>query len=102
MSDDGAERTTPAAGRFVEVDDTRTFLVFGVFMETMVGMALGKDPRALVRLDLKGKWNHGAEDKPVLILNPVLARELAGLLTEGADAADGDLARYLRTGKAAP
>lgn len=102
MSDDQAPRTTPSAGRFVEVDDSRTFLVFGVFMEAMVGMALGSDPRALVRLDLTGKWNHGGEDKPVLILTPDLARELVGLLAEGAEAADADLAQWLRTGRVTP
>ncbi len=95
-----AERTTPAANGAVEVDDTRTFLVFGAFTETMVGLALGHNPEAIVRADLTGKWNHGAHDKPVLMMRPELAREWAGLLLVAADAAEGDLERYLTTGKA--
>ncbi len=97
---DRAERTTPAAHRFVDVDDSRTFLTFGAFTESMVGCALGKAPRALVRADLTGKWNHGAEDKPVLMMSPELAREWAANLVECAEAAEGDLARFLRTGRA--
>jgi hypothetical protein len=97
---DRAERTTPATAGFVDVDPTRTFLVFGAFTESMVGLAAGEAPRALVRADLTGKWNHGAEDKPVLIVGPQTAREWGETLIEAADAAEADLARFLRTGRA--
>lgn len=98
MSDERAERTTPALLGFVEVDDTRTFLVFGAFTETMISLGAGRAPRGVVRTDLTGKWNHGAEDKPVLVLEPGLAREWGALLLEAAEAAEADLERYLRTG----
>lgn len=39
---DRAERTTPAANGFVDVDSTRTYLVFGAFVESMVGLAAGR------------------------------------------------------------
>lgn len=90
-----AERTTPVRSHFVEVDDTRTFLVFGAFTETMIGLAAGEAPSGLVRADLTGKWNHGAVDEPVLMLRPELAREWGEALVEAAAAAEGDLAAYL-------
>lgn len=90
-----AERTTPAKFGYVEVDNTRTFLVFGAFTESMVGTSLGTGPAPIVRADLTGKWNHGAEDKPVLMMSPEVAREWARHLKEGADAAEKDLKTYL-------
>ena len=90
-----AQRTTSVAAHFVEVDDSRTFLVFGAFSESMLGMTLGVAPAALVRADLTGKWNHGAEDKPVLMMAPGVAREWAKHLSECADAAERDLTTYL-------
>lgn len=90
-----AERTTPAAAHFVEVDDSRTFLVFDAFSESMLGLTFGKAPRSLVRADLTGKWNHGAEDKPVLMMSPDVAREWSKTLAECADAAERDLVTYL-------
>lgn len=90
-----AQRTTPAAAHFVEVDDSRTFLVFGAFTESMIGATLGEAPRALVRADLTGKWNHGAEDKPVLMMSPEVAREWGQTLTVAADAAERDVTTYL-------
>ena len=90
-----AQRTTPARAHFVEVDDTRTFLVFGAFTESQLGIAFGEQPRALVRSDLTGKWNRGAKDEPVLMMEPAVAREWASHLVEGADAAERDLATYL-------
>ena len=98
MSDnagDRAPRTTPASNHFVEDDDSRTFLVFGAFSESQVGLAAGKAPRALVRADLTGKWNHGSEDKPVLMMSPETAREWAAHLVSCANAADRDLQTYL-------
>lgn len=90
-----APRTTPARAHFVEVDDTRTFLVFGAFTESMIVATLGKAPRPSVRCDLTGRWNHGAEDKPVLVVSPEVAREWAAHLRECADAAERDLVTYL-------
>lgn len=90
-----AERTTPAKAHFVEVDNSRTFLVFGAFVESQLGLTLGQEPRALVRCDLTGKWNKGAKDEPVLMMDPGLAREFGQYLTECADAADRDLVTYL-------
>ncbi len=91
-----SKRTTPAKAHFVEVDDTRTFLVFGAFVESMLGASLGHEPRPLVRCDLTGKWNHGAEDKPVLMLSPEVAREWATIMLEAADAAERDVSTYLQ------
>lgn len=90
-----AQRTTPATARFVEVDDSRTFLVFGVFTESMVSLGAGRAPEPAVRADLTGKWNHGAEDKPVLLLQPDLAREWAQTLLTAADAAERDVRTWL-------
>lgn len=90
-----AQRTTPAPPHFVEVDDGRTFLVFGAFTESMLGLTLGEAPRPLVRADLTGKWNHGADDQPVLMLAPGTARDWAKSLTEAAEAAERDLVTYL-------
>lgn len=90
-----AQRTTPAAAHFVEVDDSRTFLVFGAFSESMLSLGVGRGPEPCVRADLTGKWNHGAEDKPVLMMSPDVAREWAKHLAECADAAERDVATYL-------
>lgn len=68
--------------------------------EHQAGQQTHEAPRALVRSDLTGKWNHGAEDKPVLIISPETAREWGATLSEAADAAEADLARFLRTGRA--
>lgn len=94
-----AERTTPARAHFVEVDDSRTFLVFGAFSESMISLGLGRGPEPSVRCDLTGKWNHGAEDKPVLMMSPQLAREWASHLLEVADAAERDLLTYVDGGR---
>lgn len=90
-----AQRTTPARAHFVEVDDSRTFLVFGAFSESMISLSLGEEPAPCVRADLTGKWNHGAEDKPVLMMSPEVAREWAKHLDECADAAERDIVTYL-------
>jgi hypothetical protein len=55
--------TTPVVAGFVEVDDIRTYLVFGAFTRSMVGATLGDAPEGLVLADLTGKWNHGAADE---------------------------------------
>lgn len=89
-----AQRTTPVKASFVEVDDTRTFLVFGAFTESMITLTIGEAPRAGVRADLTGKWNHGSEDKPVLVMSPETARSWGRHLLEVADAADRDLITY--------
>lgn len=89
-----AGRTTPAQGGFVRLDQTRTFLYSGAFVETMVQ----PDPiEGLVRLDMSGRWSQRVErlpDEPVLMMRTVAARELAHLLLEAADAADKDAERW--------
>lgn len=93
-----ARPTTPVRNGFVEIDDSRTFLVFGAHTESMVGVTLGEAPQGLVRADLTGKWNRGAKDRPVLVMRPETAREWAEALLLCADAAEADLAAYLNRG----
>jgi hypothetical protein len=45
-----------------KVDDTRTFLVFGAFTESMIGASLGDEPRALVRACRMQIGRYGADD----------------------------------------
>lgn len=92
-----AERTSPARDGFVRVDKTKTFLVEGAFMETMIHP--GPPPEGLVRLDLSGYWSKRVRqlpDEPVLELAASTAREIGQALLEGADAAERDAAEWVR------
>lgn len=80
--------------RRIEPEPGSTFLAESIHAESVVGMAAGRAPDALVHLTLAGRWNRGARDRIHVIISPDTAREL-GDLTPAADAAESDLARYL-------
>jgi hypothetical protein len=75
--------------------DALAFLVFQASSKAIVSLGVGRAPEAAVRVELAGKWNRGAEDAPVLVMTPKLAREWATHLAEVADAAERDLETYL-------
>ena len=90
-----AERTTPTVDGMVQIDETRTFNVAGVFTESGVGIRRHDGPTPVVRADLTGKWYRGSEDKPVLLMAPEIAREWGQALIEAADASERDVALYM-------
>jgi hypothetical protein len=47
-------------------------------------------------MDVKGKWNHGAEDTLSMIASPDTIREWADAMLEAADAAERDEAQVKR------
>lgn len=88
--------TSTAAGMTMFDPTSTTYNVFGAATSSTLGLTAGEAPRPLVLADLTGKWNHGAHDELTLMLAPEVAREWAQILTQCADAAERDLAAYLR------
>lgn len=92
-----SERTTPAQDGYVTVDNTRTFLTHGAFLETMINP---EPVYGIVRIDLDGEWSQRVTelpDEPVLMLRSGAAREIGQALLDGADAADRDAAKWRET-----
>ena len=68
------------------------FLAFGAYTRSLVAVE-PPPPRGLVGADIKGKWNHGAEDTLSLIIGPDVAEEWGRDLIAAAQAARKDEAK---------
>jgi hypothetical protein len=79
---------------FYDPAKSLVFLAEGLVATSAIAGNLEHGMRPVVQLSVNGRWNHGATDELVLLLDPAVARDL-GDLREAADAADRDLADYL-------
>lgn len=72
-----------------------TFLAFGAYSRSLVAIE-PPPPRGLVGADVRGKWNHGAEDTLSLLIDPEVAEEWGRDLIAAARAARRDEAKVKR------
>lgn len=93
MSDEPAPQPEERTAELFDPTKTQTFLANGFAVESILGIAAGHAPDALVALSVTGRWNHGAEDRIVVLMSPQTAEEL-GDLRDVAAAARKDLDDY--------
>jgi hypothetical protein len=92
---EGSEPEGPGMGKPWVPQPGVTFLVFGAYTRSLVAIE-PPPPRGLVGVDVKGKWNHGAEDTLSLLVSPEVAEEWGADLRDGARAARRDEAKVRR------
>jgi hypothetical protein len=89
---EGSEPEGPDFGKPYLAAVGTTFVYGGSYVCTAIDVT---NRRAMVILNVQGKWNHGAEDTLTIFLTADAAKELAPSLTEAAETCPADWRRWL-------
>jgi hypothetical protein len=91
---EGSEPEGPGFGKPWVPRPGVTFVASGAYVRSLIDLTEGREGRALIGMDVTGKWNHAAPDTLSIVVSPDVALEWAEYIIEAHAACEADERRW--------